>query len=58
MLKTAEDIKVLNEKIEYAGSFLDRLRAEVGKVLVGQQYMVDRLLIGLLGNGHIFFQCA
>ncbi|MBP6687837.1 MAG: MoxR family ATPase [Lacibacter sp.] len=56
MLKTAEDIKILNEKIQYAGSFLDRLRAEVGKVLVGQQYMVDRLLVGLLGNGHILLE--
>lgn len=56
MLKTAEDIKILNDKIQYAGSFLDRLRAEVGKVLVGQQYMVDRLLVGLLGNGHILLE--
>ncbi|NCU05862.1 MAG: AAA domain-containing protein, partial [Chitinophagaceae bacterium] len=56
MLKTAEDIKILNDKIQYAGSFLERLRAEVGKVLVGQQYMVDRLLVGLLGNGHILLE--
>ncbi len=56
MLKTAEDIKVLNDKIQYAGSFLERLRAEVGKVLVGQTYMVDRLLVGLLGNGHILLE--
>ena len=56
MLKTADDIKILNDKIQYAGSFLDRLRAEVGKVLVGQQYMVDRLLVGLLGNGHILLE--
>ncbi len=56
MLKTAEDIQQLNQKIAYTGSFLDRLRAEVGKVLVGQQYMVDRLLIGLLGNGHILLE--
>lgn len=56
MLKTAEDIKVLNDKIQYAGSFLERLRAEVSKVLVGQTYMVDRLLVGLLGNGHILLE--
>ena len=56
MLKTAEDIKVLNDKIQYAGSFLERLRTEVGKVLVGQTYMVDRLLVGLLGNGHILLE--
>jgi MoxR-like ATPase len=56
MLQTAEDIRQLNEKIEMAGSFLDRLRTEVAKVLVGQQHMVDRLLIGLLGNGHILLE--
>lgn len=56
MLKTAEDIRILNEKISYAGSFIDRLRTEVSKVLVGQQYMVDRLLVGLLGNGHILLE--
>lgn len=56
MLQTAEDIRLLNERIQSAGAFLDRLRAEVGKVLVGQQYMVDRLLVGLLGNGHILLE--
>ncbi len=56
MLQTAEDIRILNERIQSAGAFLDRLRAEVGKVLVGQQYMVDRLLVGLLGNGHILLE--
>lgn len=56
MLQTAEDIRILNERIQSAGAFLDRLRAEVSKVLVGQQYMVDRLLVGLLGNGHILLE--
>jgi len=56
MLKTADDIRILNEKISYAGAFIDRLRMEVSKVLVGQQYMVDRLLVGLLGNGHILLE--
>ncbi len=56
MLQTAEDIRLLNEKISMSSSFLDRLRLEVNKVLVGQPYMVDRLLIGLLGNGHILLE--
>ena len=56
MLPTAEDIKLLNEKIQVSSSFLDRLRLEVNKVLVGQQYMVDRLLVGLLGSGHILLE--
>jgi MoxR-like ATPase len=56
MLQSAEDIQLLNEKIRINGEFLDRLRTEISKVLVGQQYMVDRLLIGLLGNGHILLE--
>ncbi|HJU46031.1 MAG TPA: AAA family ATPase [Chitinophagaceae bacterium] len=56
MLQTAEDIRQLNEKIQYSGSFIDRLRDEVGRVIVGQQYMLDRLLIGLLSNGHVLLE--
>lgn len=56
MVPTAEDIKQLNEQIHLNSSFLERLRSEVNKVLVGQQYMVDRLLVGLLGNGHILLE--
>ncbi len=56
MLQTAEDIKQLNEKIQYQGIFIDRLRDEVGRVIVGQQYMLDRLLIGLLSNGHVLLE--
>src|ERR1700704_6621070 len=56
MLQTAEDIRQLNEKIQYHGIFIDRLRDEVGRVIVGQHYMIDRLLIGLLSNGHILLE--
>ena len=56
MLQTAEDIRQLNEKIQYHGIFIDRLRDEVGRVIVGQQYMLDRLLIGLLSNGHVLLE--
>jgi MoxR-like ATPase len=56
MLQTAEDIRQLNEKIQYQGIFIDRLRDEVGRVIVGQQYMMDRLLIGLLSNGHVLLE--
>ena len=48
MLKTAEDIRQLNERISHAGQFIDRLRDEIGHVIVGQSHMLDRLLIGLL----------
>src|SRR5919206_872213 len=56
MFKTAEDIRQLNEKIGYAGRFIDTLRNEVSKVIVGQSYMLDRLLIGLLSNGHVLLE--
>ncbi len=53
---TADDIRQLNEKIQHQGQFVDRLRAEIGRVIVGQQYMLDRLLIGLLSNGHVLLE--
>lgn len=56
MLQTADDIRQLNEKIQYQTVFVDRLREEVGRVIVGQQYMLDRLLIGLLSNGHVLLE--
>ncbi|HVG15558.1 MAG TPA: MoxR family ATPase [Chitinophagaceae bacterium] len=56
MLKTAEDIRQLNDRVSYAGRFLDNLRNEVGKVIIGQSYMLDRLLIGLLSSGHILLE--
>src|SRR5215213_5403335 len=56
MLKTAEDIRQLNDRVSYSGRFLETLRNEVGKVIIGQTYMMDRLLIGLLGNGHILLE--
>src|SRR5665213_1429995 len=53
---TADDIKQLNEKIQYHGMFIDRMREEIGRVIIGQQYMLDRLLIGLLSNGHVLLE--
>lgn len=56
MLKTAEDIRQLNDKITHAGQFTDKLREEVAHVIVGQSHMLDRLLIGLLSNGHVLLE--
>src|SRR4028119_88600 len=56
MLQTAEDIRQINEKIQYSGAFIDRLKDEVSRVIVGQHYMLDRLLIGLLSNGHVLLE--
>lgn len=55
-MQTAEDIRLLNSKIQNNALFIDRLRAELAKVVVGQLYMVDRLMIGLLSNGHILLE--
>ncbi len=50
------DIKAINEKIQRESAFVDLLTLEVGKVIVGQKNMVERLLIGLLANGHILLE--
>lgn len=55
-LNKVVDIRALNEKIEMESAFIDLLRNEVNKVIVGQKHMIDRLLIGLLGNGHILLE--
>lgn len=50
------DIRALNEKIERESAFVDLLTLEMNKVIVGQKHMIERLLIGLLGNGHILLE--
>ncbi|WP_459210327.1 AAA family ATPase [Aquimarina rhabdastrellae] len=50
------DIKSINEKIERESAFVDLLTMEMNKVIVGQKQMVERLLIGLLGQGHILLE--
>ncbi len=50
------DIKSINEKIERESAFVDLLTYEMNKVIVGQKHMVERLLIGLLGQGHILLE--
>lgn len=56
MLQTAEDIRLLNEKINHSATFIDKIHSEIGKIIVGQNHMVERLLIGLLSNGHILLE--
>jgi len=56
MLQTAEDIRLLNDKIGHAAGFVTRINDELSKVIVGQQTMIERLLIGLLSNGHILLE--
>lgn len=50
------DISSINEKIERESAFVDILSSEMRKVIVGQKHMVERLLIGLLGQGHILLE--
>ncbi|HLF19430.1 MAG TPA: MoxR family ATPase [Bacteroidota bacterium] len=50
------DIKTINELIKKESAFVDELTGEVGKIIVGQKQMVDRLLIGLLCQGHILLE--
>jgi MoxR-like ATPase len=50
------DIKAINDKIEKESAFVDLLTLEMNKVIVGQKHMVERLLIGLLGRGHVLLE--
>ena len=50
------DINAINEKIEKESAFVDLLTLEMNKVIVGQKDMVERLLIGLLGRGHVLLE--
>lgn len=50
------DIGIINEKIERDSAFLPLLQNEMNKVIIGQQHMLDRLLIALLSNGHILLE--
>ena len=50
------DIKAINDKILKESEFVEKIVEEIGKVIVGQNYMIERLLIGLLSNGHILLE--
>jgi len=50
------DIQEINEQVKVASEFVDNLRTEMGKVIVGQSYLIDRLILGLLANGHILIE--
>ena len=55
-MNTQIDIRELNERIQRESSFVDLITMEMNKVIVGQKQMVERLLIGLLANGHILLE--
>jgi len=51
-----QEVAAISERVKAASSFVYRMREEIGKVVVGQRYVVDRLLVGLLGNGHLLLE--
>jgi MoxR-like ATPase len=50
------DIRALNERIHQQSAFIDLLQMELNKTIVGQKHMIERLLIGLLANGHVLLE--
>lgn len=56
MTETAPDIQLLNEQVEKASRTTDLIRAEIRKTIIGQTHMIDKLLIGLLANGHVLLE--
>jgi MoxR-like ATPase len=56
MVTNADEIRILNEKIQKASGFIDKIEKEIARVIVGQNYMVSRLLVGLLSNGHVLLE--
>jgi MoxR-like ATPase len=55
-IRTAQDIKAIQERVEKESLFVQELLSEIGKVIVGQKYLVERLLLALLANGHILIE--
>ena len=55
-MEQTTDIRLLNEKIEKESAFVDIIRMEMNKVIIGQKHLVDSLLIGLLANGHLLLE--
>ena len=54
--KYGQDIKEINEKVKGSSLFVQQINKELSKVIVGQKYMIDRLLVALLANGHILIE--
>jgi MoxR-like ATPase len=55
-MSNSVDMQALGEKIEKHSAFIDDIYSELNKVIVGQRYMIDRLLIGLLADGHVLLE--
>ena len=49
-------VEAIRKQVEERAQFVTRLRSEIGRIIVGQQYMIDRLLVGILANGHVLIE--
>ena len=49
-------IEVINQKVRETSAFIPSLKNEIGKVIIGQDYLIDRLIIGMLSNGHVLLE--
>lgn len=50
------DVVAITEKVNQSSQWVDSLRSEMAKVIIGQKYLIDRLLVGLLANGHLLLE--
>ncbi len=50
------DLETINKHVREAGAFIPELKGEIAKVIVGQEYLIDRLIIGILANGHVLLE--
>ena len=50
------NVEAVRKSVERQAQFVGRLRSEIGRIIVGQQYMIDRLLVGILANGHVLIE--
>ena len=55
-MEASVDIEALNQQIYIDSEFVDKIRTETSKVIVGQEYMIERLLLGLLAKGHVLLE--
>jgi len=55
-MQESVDIEALNQQIYQDSEFIDKIRTETAKVIVGQDYMIGRLLLGLLAKGHVLLE--
>jgi len=54
--QSSSPIELVNAKIQAESGFVDAMNAEISKVIVGQRYMIERLMVGLLANGHVLLE--